>query len=46
MALGFFSGEGVKRPGREAEQSSQYGAEVKTEWRYTYVPFWRTQGQL
>jgi hypothetical protein len=29
---------GVKRPGREADHSPQYSAEVKNAWSYTSIP--------
>jgi hypothetical protein len=28
----------VKRPGLEADHSHPFNAEVKNEWRYTYIP--------
>jgi hypothetical protein len=45
---------GVKRPGREADHSPSFSAEVKTEWSYTSTPqyafmVWcsvKAQGQL
>jgi len=44
---GFFPPR-VKRPGREADYSSPYGAEVKNGWYYTstspYLPSWGAQG--
>jgi len=29
---------GAKRPGREADHSPPYSAEVKTAWNYTSIP--------
>jgi len=29
---------GIKRPGREVNQSPPYSAEVKSEWNYTAIP--------
>jgi hypothetical protein len=35
---------GVKRPGREADNSPQSSAEVKNEWSYTSTPSIRFHG--
>jgi hypothetical protein len=44
---GFFA-YGVKRPGPEADHSSQFSGGVKNEWRYTPTPHtqWMGQGLL
>jgi hypothetical protein len=42
--VGSFPGGGVKRPGREVEQSPPSSAEFRTAWSYTSTPPIRLHG--